>query len=129
DVYANDLLIEGLRTSGVVCGMASEENEEIIAPSKAGMTSNYFVYFDPLDGSSSIDVNVSIGTIFAIYRRKTDIGPATLDDFLQNGRRQVAAGYFVYGSSTMMVFSSGSGVHGFTLEPSTGEFRLSHPSI
>lgn len=129
DVYANDLLVEGLRTSGVVCGMASEESEEVIAPSKAGEHSDYLVYFDPLDGSSNIDVNVSIGTIFGIYRRRSTSGPATMQDYLQTGRSQVAAGYFVYGSSTMLVFSAGAGVHGFTLEPSTGEFRLSHQNI
>jgi len=129
DVYANDLLVEGLRASGAVCGMASEESEEVIAPSKAGEQSDYLVYFDPLDGSSNIDVNVSIGTIFGIYRRRSTSGPATMQDYLQTGRSQVAAGYFVYGSSTMLVFSAGSGVHGFTLEPSTGEFRLSHQNI
>lgn len=129
DVYANDLLVEGLRASGVVCGMASEESEDILAPSAAGEASDYLVYFDPLDGSSNIDVNVSIGTIFGIYRRVTSSGPATLEDFLQTGRKQLAAGYFLYGSSTMLVFSAGDGVHGFTLEPSTGEFRLSHQNI
>lgn len=130
DVYANDLLVSGLRSSGCVCGMASEENEDIIAPSKDGEKSQYLVFFDPLDGSSNIDVNVSIGTIFGIYKRRTATGAAaTLEDYLQPGRNQVAAGYFVYGSSTMLVFSLGSGVHGFTLDPSTGEFRLSHPNI
>ena len=129
DVYANDLLVEGLRVSGSVCGMASEESEEIIAPSTAGEKSRYLVYFDPLDGSSNIDVNVSIGTIFGIYRRRSVSGAATLEDYLQTGRNQVAAGYFLYGSSTMLVFSTGDGVHGFTLEPSTGEFRLSHQNI
>ncbi len=129
DVYANDLLIQRLRDSGCVCGMASEECEDIIAPSRIGEKAPYLVYFDPLDGSSNIDVNVSIGTIFGVYRRKSASGPATLDDFLQTGRNQVAAGYFLYGSSTMLVLSIGNGVHGFTLDPSSGEFRLSHEDI
>jgi fructose-1,6-bisphosphatase I len=130
DVYANDLLVDGLRESGVVCGIASEESEDVIAPSAAGEKAEYLVYFDPLDGSSNIDVNVSIGTIFAIYKRRTKAGTAaTLEDYLQPGRAQVAAGYFLYGTSTMLVYTSGEGVHGFTLEPSTGEFHLSHPDI
>ena len=129
DMYANDLLIDNLRRSGCVCGIASEENEHIIAPSASGERSEFLLYFDPLDGSSNIDVNVSIGTIFAIYRRRTKSGPATLDDFLQTGRHQVAAGYFLYGTSTMLVFAAGDGVNGFTLEPSSSEFRLSHPNI
>jgi fructose-1,6-bisphosphatase I len=129
DVYANDLLVEGLQKSGVVCGIASEESEDVIPPSEEGEKSEMLVYFDPLDGSSNIDVNVSIGTIFAIYRRKSRRGPATPEDFLQPGRNQVAAGYFLYGSSTMLVFSASDGVNGFTLEPATGEFRLSHPMI
>ncbi|MBI5505645.1 MAG: class 1 fructose-bisphosphatase, partial [Deltaproteobacteria bacterium] len=129
DVYANDLIVASLRASGSVCGMASEESEEIIAPSAAGEHAEYVVCFDPLDGSSNIDVNVSIGTIFGIYKRKTNNGPATLEDFLQPGRDQVAAGYFVYGTSTMFVYTAGDGVRGFTLEPTIGEFRLSHSRI
>ena len=129
DLYANDLLVDNLRRSGCVCGIASEEHEDIIAPSSSGERSQYLVYFDPLDGSSNIDVNVSIGTIFAVYRRKSANGPATLEDFLQTGRHQVAAGYFLYGTSTMLVFAAGDGVNGFTLDPSTSEFRLSHPNI
>jgi fructose-1,6-bisphosphatase I len=129
DIYANDLLVEGLRKSACVCGIASEESEEVIAPSAAGEAAGHLVYFDPLDGSSNIDVNVSIGTIFGVYRRRSASGPATMDDYLQPGRQQVAAGYFLYGTSTMLVFSAGDGVNGFTLEPSTGEFRLSHPNI
>ena len=129
DLYANDLLVDNLRRSGCVCGMASEENEDIIAPSQSGERSQYLLYFDPLDGSSNIDVNVSSGTIFAIYRRRTKSGPATLEDFLQTGRNQVAAGYFLYGTSTMLVFAAGDGVNGFTLDPSSNEFRLSHPNI
>ncbi len=130
DVYANDLIVASLRASGSVCGMASEEAEDIIASSAIGENSEYVVCFDPLDGSSNIDVNVSIGTIFSIYKRKTRSGgPAILDDFLQPGCNQVAAGYFVYGTSTMFVYTAGDGVHGFTLEPTIGEFRLSHPRI
>lgn len=130
DVYANDLLVEGLRKSGVVCGIASEESEDVIASSEAGQKAEYLVFFDPLDGSSNIDVNVSIGTIFAIYRRVTKPGTAaTLEDYLQPGRAQVASGYFLYGTSTMLVYTSGQGVHGFTMEPSNGEFRLSHPDV
>src|SRR6185369_1167462 len=126
---ANDLLVDNLRRSGCVCGIASEENEDIIAPSATGERADYLVYFDPLDGSSNIDVNVSIGTIFAIYRRRSKNGKATLQDFLQTGRDQVAAGYFLYGTSTMLVFTASDGVNGFTLDTSTGEFRLSHPNI
>jgi len=129
DMYANDLLVDNLRRSACVCGLASEEHEDIIAPSKAGENAELLIYFDPLDGSSNIDVNVSIGTIFAVYRRRTKSGPATLEDFLQTGRQQVAAGYFLYGTSTMLVFAAGDGVNGFTLDPSTNDFRLSHPNI
>jgi len=129
DVYANELLVDGLRKSAVVCGIASEESENIISPSAAGEKSDYIVYFDPLDGSSNIDVNVSIGTIFAIYRRRSTKGAATLEDFLQTGRDQVAAGYFLYGTSTMLVFTAVDSVNGFTLDSSAGEFRLSHPNI
>ncbi|HYC56102.1 MAG TPA: class 1 fructose-bisphosphatase [Candidatus Binatia bacterium] len=129
DVYANELIIESLRGSGSVCGMGSEENEGIIAPSRSGQNAEYLCLFDPLDGSSNIDVNVSIGTIFSIFRRKSNGGPAVMSDFLQHGRDQVAAGYFVYGTSTMLVYTCGDGVNGFTLEPSTGEFRLSHPRL
>jgi fructose-1,6-bisphosphatase I len=129
DLYANDLLVEIFRNSGSVCGMASEEVEDIIAPSQPGHDSDYVVLFDPLDGSSNIDVNVSIGTIFSIYRRRSAGGPAVVEDFLRRGREQVAAGYFAYGSSTMLVYTAGDGVDGFTMDPESGEFLLSHPML
>ncbi len=130
DMRANDLLIDAMRESGSVCGMASEENEDAIDASAKGESSEYVLFFDPLDGSSNIDVNVSIGTIFSIYRRKSERGTsATPEDYLQRGTEQVAAGYFVYGSSTMLVYTAGNGVHGFTLDPSKREYFLSHASI
>jgi fructose-1,6-bisphosphatase I len=131
DVFANDKLIECLQNSGECCAIASEENSDIIQiPSISSKKSNYVVMFDPLDGSSNIDVNVSVGTIFAIYRRKSEPGmPATLDDFLQPGTKQVAAGYVLYGTSTILVYTTGRGVNGFTLDPSIGEFCLSHPNM
>lgn len=131
DVFANDKLIECLQNSGECCAIASEENADIIQiPSISSKKSNYVVMFDPLDGSSNIDVNVSVGTIFAIYRRKSEAGmPATLDDFLQPGTKQVAAGYVLYGTSTILVYTTGRGVNGFTLDPSIGEFCLSHPNM
>ncbi|MDX2134381.1 MAG: class 1 fructose-bisphosphatase [Saprospiraceae bacterium] len=131
DVYANDKLIECLQNSGECCAIASEENEDIIQiPSRSSKKSHYVVMFDPLDGSSNIDVNVSVGTIFAIYRRQSDPGsPATMDDFLQPGTKQVAAGYVLYGTSTILVYTTGRGVNGFTLDPSIGEFCLSHTNM
>ncbi len=131
DVYANEKIIECLRNSGECCALASEENEDIIQiPQVGNKPAHYIVMFDPLDGSSNIDVNVSVGTIFAIYRRKSDpSGPATTDDFLQPGTRQVAAGYVLYGTSTILVYTTGSGVNGFTLDPSIGEFCLSHRNM
>jgi fructose-1,6-bisphosphatase I len=123
DVFADGLIVASLRETGTVCGMASEEQEEIIAPSARGESASYLVYFDPLDGSSNIDVNVSIGTIFGIYRRKSASGPAGPHDFLRQGREQAAAGYFLYGTSTMLVYTAGHGVHAFTLDPQTREFR------
>jgi fructose-1,6-bisphosphatase I len=129
DMHANDLLIDAMRAAGSVCGMASEENEEPIAPSIRGESSRYVLYFDPLDGSSNIDVNVSIGTIFSLYARKTTSGPATREDYLRPGREQAAAGYFIYGTSTMLVYTAGNGVHGFTLDPKSREFIMSHPTI
>lgn len=131
DVYANEKLIECLKNSGECCAIASEENDDIIqVPAVSSKKSNYVVMFDPLDGSSNIDVNVSVGTIFAIYRRKSDpSGPATVEDFLQPGTKQVAAGYVLYGTSTILVYTTGRGVNGFTLDPSIGEFCLSHRNM
>jgi len=131
DLYANEKLIECLANSGECCGIASEENEDFMPiPPVAGKASKYVVVFDPLDGSSNIDVNVSVGTIFGIYRRKSpEDGPCQLEDFLQKGTDLVAAGYVLYGTSTILVYSTGRGVNGFTLDPSIGEFCLSHPDI
>lgn len=115
--------------TGRLAVMGSEEHEGIIPISEKYPTGKYVLLYDPLDGSSNIDYNVSTGTIFAIYRRISQSGPGTLEDCLQPGRNLVAAGYIVYGSSTMLVYTTGRGVHGFTLDPSVGEFLLSHPSI
>ena len=129
DVFANETLIRMNAHTGRLCVMASEEVPDIIPIPETYPSGRYVLIFDPLDGSSNIDVNASIGTIFSIHR-KISAGPrGTLEDCLQPGRRQVAAGYIVYGSSTMMVYSSGHGVHGFTLDPTMGEFLLSHPNI
>ena len=132
DVFANNVFINTLSQREVVCGVASEENEDFIAikNSKNQHSSKYVVLIDPLDGSSNIDVNVSVGTIFSIYRRVTPIGtPVTTEDFLQPGNRQVAAGYIVYGTSTILVYTTGHGVNGFTLNPGVGVFFLSHPDM
>lgn len=128
DVIANYRFMRALQKGGEVCAIVSEEEEDI---SYTGVhNAKYVVAIDPLDGSSNIDVNVAIGTIFSIYRRKTPIGEkATLDDVLQRGRDQIAAGYVLYGSSTMLVYTTGHGVNGFTYEPSLGEFFLSHPNM
>ncbi len=130
DIFANEQFIAALTSGGECCVIASEENEEII-PIETEISKNakYVVMMDPLDGSSNIDVNVSIGTIFSIYRRKSLGGPGTLEDCLQAGTEQVAAGYVVYGSSTMLVYTTGRGVNGFTLDPSIGEFCLSHADM
>lgn len=131
DVYADMTFIEELRASGECCAVISEENQDIIV-FQEGMCRNakYIFCMDPLDGSSNIDVNVSIGTIFSIYRRKSAPGETvTTSDFLQKGEEQIAAGYVIYGSSTMLVYTAGNGVNGFTLDPSIGEFCLSHPAI
>jgi fructose-1,6-bisphosphatase I len=130
DVYANNQFIAALSVGGECCAIASEENEEIIiVDNNVSASAKYVVALDPLDGSSNIDVNVSIGTIFSIYRRTSLSGPGTLEDFLQPGTEQVAAGYILYGSSTMLVYTTGKGVNGFTLDPSIGEFCLSHPNM
>lgn len=131
DVFANDTFIRTLRSMGEVCGVASEELEDFISfDDNIHSSSKYVVLIDPLDGSSNIDVNVSVGTIFSIYRRISEPGsPVKLEDFLQPGNTQVAAGYVVYGSSTMIVFTTGHGVNGFTLDPSIGTYCLSHPNM
>ena len=130
DEFANRTLIHRMERAGVLCAMASEENADIIEIPSAFPLGDYILIFDPLDGSSNVDSNVSIGTIFSIYRRKSPEGKNVgLNDLLQKGGDQVAAGYFIYGSSTMMVYTTGGGVHGFTLDPSVGEFLLSHPDI
>ncbi|MEY4792094.1 MAG: hypothetical protein RIT34_901 [Bacteroidota bacterium] len=131
DVVADEAFIRAFENGGEVCGIASEENDDFVAfSSETAQKGNYVVLFDPLDGSSNIDVNVSIGTIFSIYRRISPNGtPATLADMLQMGDQQVAAGYVLYGSSTILVYSTGKGVNGFTLDPAVGEFFLSHPDM
>lgn len=130
DVYANEQFISALKHGGECCIVASEENEDLIfLDTDISQDAKYIVAIDPLDGSSNIDVNVGIGTIFSIYRRKTTSGRATMDDVLQKGTEQVAAGYVIYGSSTMLVYTTGKGVNGFTLDPSIGEFCLSHPNM
>lgn len=130
DVYAHEMLIKAMDHGGHLCVMASEEDEDIIHIPPEFYIGKYVLLFDPLDGSSNIDANVSIGTIFSIYRRiSSGNGPGTLEDCLQPGFKQVAAGYIIYGSSTIFVYTAGNGVHGFTLDPSFGEFILSHPNI
>ncbi len=128
DVIANIRFIRALRNGGEVCTIISEEEDDVIQTGNA--KGKYIVAMDPLDGSSNIDVNVAIGTIFSIYRRTSEEeGDGTIEDCLQNGTKQVAAGYIIYGSSTMLVYTTGCGVNGFTYEPSLGEFFLSHPMI
>jgi len=127
DVFANKVMIRALDHTGLVACMASEESDGLIPIPDKFDAGDYVVIFDPLDGSSNIDVNVSIGTIFSIHRKCSDGERGVLADCLQAGHKQVAAGYVVYGSSTMLVYTSGAGVHGFTLDPSIGEFLLSHP--
>jgi fructose-1,6-bisphosphatase I len=130
DVFANEQFIAALKAGGEVCAVASEEDENIIQfKDQNGDVGKYVVAFDPLDGSSNIDSNVSTGTIFAIYRRVSLSGPGLAEDFLQKGTELVAAGYIIYGSSSMLVYSTGNGVNGFTLDPSIGEFCLSHPKM
>ena len=132
DVYANEKFIQMLTNRNIVCGIASEEENNFIAinSNDKNHQNKYIVLIDPLDGSSNIDVNVSVGTIFSVYRRITDVGtPVILDDFLQKGSEQVAAGYIVYGTSTMLVYTTGNGVNGFTLNPAIGTFYLSHPNM
>jgi fructose-1,6-bisphosphatase I len=130
DVYANEQFISALSQGGECCAVASEENEEMVhIDSEVSKNAKYIVCIDPLDGSSNIDVNVSIGTIFSIFRRTSLSGASVISDFMQRGTEQVAAGYITYGSSTMLVYTTGKGVNGFTLDPSIGEFCLSHPDM
>ncbi|PCS21851.1 class 1 fructose-bisphosphatase [Candidatus Enterovibrio escicola] len=131
DVYANEKFKSAMAARDQVCGVASEEENDVVDFEKAlGRNAKYVILMDPLDGSSNIDVNVSVGTIFSIYHRISPIGkPTTIEDFLQLGNKQIAAGYIIYGSSTMLVYTTGNGVHGFTYDPSIGVFCLSHESI
>src|SRR5881628_2316198 len=130
DLFARDTVRHAVQHTGRVCIVASEEDEQPMLCPKASRRGKYVIMYDPLDGSSNIDVNVSIGTIFSIHKRVTNpTGEPGLADCLQVGRNQVAAGYILYGSSTMLVYTTGQGVHGFTLDPTIGEFLLSHPSI
>jgi fructose-1,6-bisphosphatase I len=132
DVLANEVFIQTLINREIVCGIASEENDTFmnVEGSNNENKNKYIVLIDPLDGSSNIDVNVSVGTIFSVYRRISPIGsPVNLEDFLQKGVHQVAAGYVIYGTSTMLVYTTGHGVNGFTLNPAIGTFYLSHPKM
>ncbi|MBX3272700.1 MAG: class 1 fructose-bisphosphatase [Sandaracinaceae bacterium] len=129
DVIANQILVRCVEAGGHVCVMASEENEDIIPIPPHFPHGKYVLMFDPLDGSSNIDVCMSIGTIFSVHRRLSKAGPGTREDCLQKGTEQVAAGYILYGSSTVLVYTTGQGVHGFTLDPLVGEFFLSHENI
>ena len=132
DVYANTKFIQTMTKRNIVCGIASEEEDDFITINSQDENhqNKYVVLIDPLDGSSNIDVNVSVGTIFSIYRRVTPVGtPVTIEDFLQKGNHQVAAGYIIYGTSTMLVYTTGHGVNGFTLNPAIGSFYLSHPDM
>jgi fructose-1,6-bisphosphatase I len=130
DMISDELFISSLQNSGECCGIASEENDDFVNfKAKEGKDPKYIVIFDPLDGSSNIDSGVSVGTIFAIYRRVSKGNRCTLEDFLQKGTEQVAAGYVLYGSSTILTYTTGKGVNGFTLDPAIGEFFLSHPMM
>ncbi|WLQ13630.1 class 1 fructose-bisphosphatase [Hahella aquimaris] len=131
DVYANERFKNALAQRGVVCGIASEEEEQFVRFEETkNLGGKYVVLIDPLDGSSNIDVNVSVGTIFSVYRRVSPEGEhVTEEDFLQPGHKQIAAGYIIYGSSTMLVYTTGNGVNGFTYDPTIGVFCLSHPNL
>ena len=129
DEYAHDVIYRALDHCGHLCVMASEEAEDLLHIPEQFDTGNYVLIYDPLDGSSNIDANVPVGTIFSIHRKITEGERGTLTDLLQAGSRQIAAGYVLYGSSTMLVYTTGNGVHGFTLDPSIGEFVLSHPQM
>ena len=132
DVYANNKFRDTLINRNIICGLASEEDESFISVNSIDKNNqnSYIVLIDPLDGSSNIDVNVSVGTIFSVYRRISEIGSSvSIDDFLQKGRNQVAAGYIIYGTSTMLVYTTGDGVNGFTLDPAIGSFYHSHANL
>ncbi|WP_233890327.1 class 1 fructose-bisphosphatase, partial [Tenacibaculum piscium] len=132
DILANNLFKQTLINREIVCGIASEEEDDFVIVEGQEKTNEnkYVLLMDPLDGSSNIDVNISVGTIFSIYRRISPVGtPVTKEDFLQKGSEQVAAGYVAYGTSTMLVFTTGNGVNGFTLNPAIGTFYLSHPNM
>jgi fructose-1,6-bisphosphatase I len=129
DVLANEIIVKAMDHGGRLCAMASEEEPGIIQIPEPFKCGKYCLLFDPLDGSSNIDVNVPVGTIFSVVKKITRGRQGELEDMLQPGRRQVAAGYVIYGSSTMLVYTTGQGAHGFTLDPSIGEFLLSHPNI
>ncbi|SHF35093.1 class 1 fructose-bisphosphatase [Dysgonomonas macrotermitis] len=132
DLYAHNVFVETLVNREIVCGIASEENDNFITIEGLDEAHNnkYVVLMDPLDGSSNIDVNVSVGTIFSVYRRISPVGtPVAMEDFLQPGIKQVAAGYILYGTSTMIVYTTGKGVNGFTLNQAIGSFYLSHPNM
>ena len=129
DVLANEIIVKAVDHGGRLCAMASEEEPGIIDIPPHFRCGKYCLLFDPLDGSSNIDVNVPVGTIFSVVRKITRGSRGEMEDMLQPGRRQVAAGYVIYGSSTMLVYTTGQGAHGFTLDPSLGEFLLSHPNI
>ncbi|MBP8725204.1 MAG: class 1 fructose-bisphosphatase [Saprospiraceae bacterium] len=131
DLYANDLMIEYLQNTGVCAGVGSEELEQYVGfESRHNRQRKYVVVLDPLDGSSNIDVNISVGTIFGIYKRKSAVDdPVDIDDFCQKGEALLAAGYILYGTSTILVYTTGNGVNGFTYDPGIGEFCLSHPSM
>jgi fructose-1,6-bisphosphatase I len=129
DVLSNDIIVKALDHGGRLCAMASEEEPDIIQIPEKFRCGKYCLMFDPLDGSSNIDVNVPVGTIFSVVQKVTPGRHGELADFLQPGHEQVAAGYVIYGSSTMLVYTTGQGAHGFTLDPALGEFLLSHPDI
>ena len=132
DVYANNKFRNTLVNRNIICGLASEEDESFISVNSIDKNNqnSYVVLIDPLDGSSNIDVNVSVGSIFSVYRRISEIGNnVSMDDFLQKGRNQVAAGYIIYGTSTMLVYTTGDGVNGFTLNPAIGSFYHSHANL
>ena len=129
DVLSNEIIIKAMDHGGRLCAMASEEEPDIIPIPDGFKCGKYVLLFDPLDGSSNIDVNVPVGTIFSVLRKTSNGTRGVMSDLLQPGNQQVAAGYVIYGSSTMLVYTTGQGAHGFTLDPSIGEFLLSHPNI